>query len=122
MKQVLKLPFRLESYNNYINMNRRNVYLANNYKKDVQMDIIAYIKKCKLQKFTKPVKLNILWIEKTKKRDVDNVQSGQKFILDALVQAKILENDSPKYVTQINHKIDYDGIDGDKIIVEIEEI
>ncbi len=122
MKQVLKLPFRLESYNNYINMNRRNVYLANNYKRDVQKDIIAYIKKCKLQKCTKSVKLNILWIEKTKKRDVDNIQSGQKFILDALVQAKILENDSPKYVTQINHKIGYDSINGDKIIVEIEEI
>lgn len=122
MKQVLKLPFRLESYNVYTNMNRGNFYGANNYKKGVQKDIITYIKKYKLQKHTKPVKLNILWIEKTKKRDVDNVQSGQKFILDALVQAQILENDSPKYVTQINHKIDYDSVNGDKIIIEIEDV
>ena len=48
-----------------------------------------------------PCELVITFFEKTKKRDVDNIQSSVKFILDALQKAGILKNDSRKYVKQI---------------------
>lgn len=38
------------------------------------------------------------WVEKNQKRDKDNVRVGAKFILDALVAAKILPNDGWKQV------------------------
>jgi Holliday junction resolvase RusA-like endonuclease len=38
------------------------------------------------------------WHERTKKRDADNIASAKKFILDALVNMRVLEDDSRKYV------------------------
>ena len=38
------------------------------------------------------------WVEKTRKRDLDNIAAAKKFIFDALVKAKILKNDGWKNV------------------------
>lgn len=38
------------------------------------------------------------WCEPTQKRDKDNVRIGAKFILDALVETKVLANDGWKQV------------------------
>lgn len=122
MKQVLKIPFKLPSFNDYNNICRRNKWEANNFKKGVQGDIVWAIKKSKLLKCYKAVKVNFIWIERTKKRDIDNVMSAKKFILDALVTANILINDSPKYVCEITDKLIYDKNKGDMVLVEIEEV
>lgn len=37
--------------------------------------------------------------------DADNIQSSQKFILDALVNNGVLPDDNRKHVTQIYHRI-----------------
>ncbi len=71
-----------------------------------------------LHKVTTPVIIKINWHEKTKRRDVDNIQSSQKFILDALVSKGVLIDDSRKYVTQIHHEIVDDKTD----YVEVELI
>jgi Holliday junction resolvase RusA-like endonuclease len=69
-----------------------------------------YIRKAKregtLAPMTGTVSLLIVWHERTRKRDTDNVQSAAKYILDALQGMGIIENDSPKYVDQINHRIE----------------
>ena len=57
--------------------------------------------------------------EKTKRRDVDNIQSAQKFILDALQHFSIIKNDSRKYVKQIHHTVIDD--ERDFVIVRFEE-
>jgi Holliday junction resolvase RusA-like endonuclease len=67
----------------------------------------------------KPCEIFIEWHEKTKRRDVDNIQSAQKFILDALQQHNIIKNDSRKYVKQIHHTVIDDK--RDFVIVRIEE-
>lgn len=41
--------------------------------------------------------LDILWIEKNKRRDPDNIASGIKMILDALVETQIIKNDGWRY-------------------------
>ena len=59
------------------------------------------------------------WHERTKKRDADNIASAKKFILDALVKSRVLEDDSRKYVKGF-----YDVIVDDKedfVIVELIE-
>ena len=38
------------------------------------------------------------WIEPDKRRDMDNISAGKKFILDALVWAGVLQDDSWKCV------------------------
>lgn len=47
----------------------------------------------------------IEWHEANRKRDVDNVQSSVKFILDALVVHKILPNDTRRWVDQVYHRV-----------------
>ncbi len=71
-----------------------------------------------LHKVKDPVVIKIYWHEKTKRRDVDNIQSSQKFILDALVSKGVLVDDSRQYVKQIYHEI----IDDKTDYVEVELI
>ena len=46
----------------------------------------------------KPVKLKFVWYEPNSRKDCDNVSFAKKFILDALVEAGVLENDDPRHV------------------------
>ena len=79
---------------------------------------VALLKK-KLHRVEKPCEIFIEWHEATKRRDVDNIQSAQKFILDALQHFRIIKKDSRKYVKQIHHTVIDDK--RDFVIVRIEE-
>ncbi len=95
-----------------------------NFKKDIETVIGWAIKQALVMRTLKPVKkpcvIEIDWHEATKKRDADNVQSSQKFVLDAMVQNGILQNDSRRYVKQIYHQIIDDSVD--YVVVRIREI
>lgn len=52
--------------------------------------------------------LKITWYEPNRKRDPDNIMGGQKFILDGLVLAGIIPNDSQKYIAGIIHRFRVD--------------
>ncbi len=118
--QILLIEEKLPSLNDYINACRSNAYMGAKMKKDVERTISYYIIKSGLKAATNPVKVYIEWQEVTKKRDVDNVQSSVKFILDSLVNMGILQNDSPRYVEQIFSKVIYG--DKFKITVELREV
>lgn len=122
MKYKIELPFRLPSLNNYIDICRRNKFEASNFKKGVEGDIIWAIRKAKTPKILTPFKITYTWIEKNKKRDIDNVSSAKKYILDALQNAGIILNDSPKFYIAHEDKFIYDKEKGDRVIIEIEEI
>ena len=115
---------KLPSLNEVINKDRSNRFAGANYKKSTEKVISRYIEKALLSGELKPVSVpctvRIDWYEKTKRRDVDNVQSSQKFILDALVSNGVLPDDSRRYITQIYHRI----IDGDenKVSVMLETV
>jgi Holliday junction resolvase RusA-like endonuclease len=47
---------------------------------------------------TRPVQIRFLWACRDKRKDIDNVAYAKKFILDALVNAKILQNDNREWV------------------------
>lgn len=102
---------KLPSLNEVINLNRSNRFAASKQKKHLQEVIGEYIidalEHKHLQRMRKACEIYMEFTEENHRRDVDNVQSAQKFILDAMVEYGILENDSPKYVKQIYHKIAY---------------
>lgn len=52
-------------------------------------------------------------------RDWDNVTFAKKFILDGLVQAEIIRDDSPKYIESVSEKVIY--LEDYGVKVEIEE-
>lgn len=72
---------------------------------------IYEIKKC-------PVQLNIKWYEPNDRKDIDNITFATKFIQDSLVRTGILEDDSRKYINQVNHTVFTDK-ENPRIEVEI---
>lgn len=113
---------KLPSLNDVIRKDRSNKFAGAVYKKDTEKIISRYIAKAlgtgELKPVSDPCIIRIDWYEKTKRRDVDNIQSSQKFILDALVSNGVLPDDSRRYVTQIYHKIS--DSDENKVSVTIE--
>lgn len=106
---VLLIEAQLPSLNEYQYACRSHWSNGKEFKKNVE-ELIGYyirisVKKKYLRKVEKPCEIFIEWHEGTKKRDVDNIQSAQKFILDALQHCGILKNDSRKYVKQIHHRV-----------------
>lgn len=113
---------KLPSLNDVIRKNRENMFCGNTYKKETEKIISRYIQLAlttgELKPVSEPCTIRIDWYEKTKRRDVDNIQSSQKFILDALVNNGVLPDDNRKHVVQIYHTI-HDSIEN-KVSVTIE--
>ncbi len=85
---------RLPSLNDYIKANRTNRYVGAKFKSDVENDIAKHINiQLKGISFQRPVFIRFHWYEKNCKRDLDNVASAKKYILDALVKCGVLPND-----------------------------
>ena len=74
--------------------------------KQTYTDMVAWLAK-KLPTY-KRVDLVITWHEPDQRRDPDNIMAGQKFILDGLVAAGTIPNDSQKYVRGIMHRFEVD--------------
>ena len=116
---------RLDGLNEYTKACRGNKYGGNQMKlrnqRIVKNSALEAILKKELSAPRKfPVTLRINWIEKDRRRDVDNIQFGAKFILDALVNLDILPNDNRDYVVAIENTVTTDKLNP-RIEVEIKE-
>ena len=49
-----------------------------------------------------PVVVSFEWHESNKRRDLDNIYSAKKFILDAMQKAGIIKSDSPAHVVGLH--------------------
>ena len=87
---------RFTSLNAYIKTERGNKYKANKLKQYNQ-SLVKYQVKRGTQ-FECPCKLMFTWHIKDKRSDADNIAFAKKFILDALVQANVIPNDSFRYI------------------------
>ena len=119
----LVINAQLPSLNQYQSACRSHWSRGAEFKKSIEELIGWSIKqaltKRTLRKVEQPCEIFIEWHEKTKRRDVDNIQSAQKFILDALQTHSIIKKDSRKYIKQIHHTVIDDK--RDFVIVRIEE-
>ena len=111
----------LNDYQNACRSHWSNGYKS---KKEIEETIGWYIRialsKGTLTPVSYPIDIVFEWHEKTKKRDTDNIQSGQKFIIDAMRSQGVIQNDSRKYVEQTYHQI-IDGSKEDFVIVKLYE-
>ncbi len=94
-------------------------YAAYSKMKDEYTDIVAWLAK-KLPKYDR-ITLVITWYEPNEKRDPDNVMGGQKFILDGLVRAGTIPNDTRKYIKSITHIPELDR-KNPRVEIEIKEV
>lgn len=65
--------------------------------------------------------ISIDWYEPNRKRDINNIQAGGKFIMDALVEASVIKDDSQRYVVSENNNF-YVDKDDPRIVINIEEV
>lgn len=117
-KYRAEILMKLPSCNTYINECRRNRYAAAKMKADVEEEIMYYLRD--LPRFEKPVRIGFLWVENNKRRDLDGICFGKKFILDAMVKAGVISDDNRKVVTAFTDTFEY-GKEA-KVILEIEEV
>lgn len=119
----LLIDVQLPSLNEYQYACRSHWSKGRAFKQDIETLIGDYIRiallKKRLRRVEKPCEIFIEWHEATKRRDCDNIQSAQKFILDALQKCEIIVKDSRKYVKQIHHTIIDDK--RDFVVVRFEE-
>lgn len=86
--------------------------------------VTVAIKQAKLKPMKGPVQIHLTWVEKTRRRDPDNIRAGSKFILDALVKSKVLPCDSQKTIWQISDSflVQKESWRVDVLITEMETI
>ena len=113
---------KLPSLNDVIDKNRANKYMAAQFKRDIETTIGYSIKQALTAKQISPMRetpciVRIYWHEKTMRRDVDNIQSAKKFILDAMQKEGIIQKDSRRYVKQVYDEIIDDT--EDFVVVEV---
>ncbi|MBS5682311.1 MAG: RusA family crossover junction endodeoxyribonuclease [Clostridium sp.] len=121
MRYKFEINKRLMGLNEYTKYNRTNKYAGAGAKKKEQQYIINCIKQQLGNiKIDKPLIGHFIWIEENKRRDLDNICFAKKFILDALVQAGVLQDDNRKIVTNFTDSFEYSN--SSKVIVELEEL
>ena len=115
---TVEIPYKFPSLNDYVFACRSNKFAGASMKKKIQKDIAPYIQPIPF--CDRPVRIHFLWIEKTKRRDYDNVAFAKKFILDALQENGKLENDNRKWVRGFSDDFKYG--DETKVIITIREV
>lgn len=69
----------------------------NDTKQEIESRIMVFLNTYNIQPMQKAF-IHYLWVEKNKKRDLDNIAVAKKFINDALVKKGILQNDGWKNI------------------------
>ena len=96
----LTIQGELCDLNNYIKALNNNRYLANNIKQGETERVMYEAMAAKIKPIAKyPVKVKFHWYSADQRKDSDNVAFAKKFALDGLVRAKVLVDDSRKYVS-----------------------
>ena len=111
MEYLLTIPGRLNNLNDYISAERTNRYKGAKMKADnediVMLAIRKYLKGVQIHK---KVTMKYLWVEKNKRRDLDNVSSfGRKVIQDALVKSGVLANDGWEQISGFSDAFQVDA-------------
>lgn len=94
------LPARLPGFNEAIASSKAGRGRFNRYareKEEIESWICGSLREFKLPKFQK-CKIGFTWVEPDRRRDIDNISAGKKYILDALVALGVLPDDSWKHV------------------------
>lgn len=81
--------------NEYINHERANKFKAAKIKKEETNLVFLQVQNKKIQT---PCILKFTWHVKNKRKDPDNIAFSKKFILDGLVKAGVIPDDTHKHI------------------------
>lgn len=92
------IPGEMHTLNEYVASISHNRYAGGAMKKAETERVFWACREYKLTVRTKPVYITFKWYMKNHKKDIDNVAFAKKFILDGMVQAGVLYNDTQEWV------------------------
>lgn len=119
------IPARLPGLNEVIHENRQGWYAGAALKKDTEALIRLAIRAAKGRGECWPVRgpcaVLFEWQERNRLRDLDNIFSGKKFILDAMRAEGLIKNDSQRYVRALSDVFDTGDTDQVTVIIELIE-
>ena len=121
MKAKLIILGRLDGLNKLINSNRVSKWNGVKNKKENQQLVCQYIKIQSIPHFER-LRIIFNWYEENRKRDYDNIASAKKYILDALVEMGVIDNDSQKHIYPQFIDNFYLDKENPRIEVELEEV
>ena len=110
MEYLLTIPGTLNNLNDYISAERTNRHKGAKMKAS-NGDIVAVaIRQCmRGVKIEKSVFMEYLRVEPNRRRDLDNISSfGRKMMQDALVAIGVLKDDGWKYVVGFSDRFEVD--------------
>lgn len=120
MRIVIKGEFT--DLNAYIKALNNNRYKGNSIKKEETNRVYwsAKISKVKPVK-NYPVIIGFTWFVKNKMKDPDNIAFSKKYILDGLVLAKVLKDDSQRYIRGFSGEYFHIDKENPRVEIRIEE-
>lgn len=106
MEIIFNMPF--VTLNEYIAADKANRYKGGAIKKQ-QTNSVAYLAlEQGVKPISKKVDIDFHWYKPNNRTDHDNIAFCKKFILDGLVVAGILKNDSHKYIGNFTDTFELD--------------
>lgn len=110
MEYLLTISGKLPGLNDYIAAERTNRHKGAKMKADSGNVVAVAIMQCmRGVRIERPVEMHYSWHEPNKKRDLDNVSSfGRKVIQDALVSTGVLKDDGWKHVVGFSDRFEVD--------------
>ena len=92
------IPGTLPGLNEYTEANRKNRFAGAKMKKEIEQYLCAAIKNNKPERLEQPARITLLWVERDRRRDKDNIAFAKKFVFDALVKSGVLPGDGWGYI------------------------
>lgn len=114
--QKFTIPGRFLGRNESERLARSHWAKANKVKREETETVSLYARQAGIKPVEGPVDVSVVFAEEVRffkngnrkpVRDVDNIQSAVKPILDGLVEAGVLPNDSPEWVRRVIPNVKY---------------
>jgi len=112
------IPDSFPTLNEYVNAERTNRYIGAKIKKEETERVRLHCLRAK--KLDKPVFIYFFWHVKNARKDPDNIAFAKKFILDGLVQAGVIKDDTQKYIVGFQDEFFIDK--NERVEIELEEM
>lgn len=102
--------YKYPTLNEYINKCRTHWASGAKMKEESDYATVMLLKLQKAKPIDEyPIDIVVKWHCKDKRKDVDNIHSSIKFILDGMQKAGIIKGDGRKFISQIYQQIIDDG-------------
>lgn len=114
------IPGVLPTLNEYTDDNRTNKYKGAVVKRQATYTCRMHILKAMRTGLVLPqlpMDIKFTWYVKNRRKDKDNIAFAKKFILDGMVDAKLIENDGWKQVGDFQHQFKID--ENERVEVEL---